>query len=416
MRIKFVVLLLVGGLAAFAQAPTATLVGRIVDASHAAVPGVAIKVRAVDTNMIRTAQTTGEGEYTVSALVPGFYEVSFDKAGFKSVTEKKLELQADQTARLDLELAVGAVTEKIEVAAIVPLMNTETSSRGDVVTPLEIAETPLNGRNFNDLAFTVAGVQPAESGAKGSPYVVNGARADASSVLIDGINDKTPRDAAAQAQPPLDSLQEFKMMTSGYSAEYGRLAGGVVNMVLKSGANQLHGSLFDYFRNDAMDARNFFDGAIKSELRQNQFGGTLSGPVVIPKLYDGHDRTFFLVSWESERQVAGSNSIGVVPSALERVGNFSQSYDATGKLILVKDPLVKGSCTATVTTACFSNNIIPSARFNPVSVALMKYYPTPNLTGANNFISNIPSSDNWDNFLFKVDQSLGARTTFPPAR
>ena len=137
MRIKLFVLLLAGSLAAFAQAPTATLVGRIVDASHAAVPGVAIKVRQVDTNAVRTAQTTAEGEYTVSALASGFYEVTFDKTGFKSVTEKRLELQADQTARLDIELAVGAVTEVVEVTAVLPLMNTETSSRGDVVTPLD---------------------------------------------------------------------------------------------------------------------------------------------------------------------------------------------------------------------------------------------------------------------------------------
>jgi hypothetical protein len=409
MRIKFGMLLLAAGISAAAQAPVATLVGRIVDASHAAVPGVAIKVRQVDTNLVRTAQTLSDGEYTVSALQPGFYEVTFDKAGFKTVTEKKLELQADQTARLDVELAVGAVTEVVEVTATTPLMNTETSSRGDVVTPLEIAETPLNGRNFVDLAFTVAGVQPAEQSYKGSPYVVNGARADASNVMINGINDQTPRDATAQAQPPLESLQEFKLMTSGYSAEYGRLAGGVVNMVVKSGANLVHGSLFEYFRNDDLDARNFFDGAIKSELRRNQFGGQLGGPVMVPKLYNGHDRTFFLVSWESYRGRAGSNSIGVVPTALERVGNFSQSLDATGKLILVKDPLATGSCTATVKTACFPNNTIPAARFNAVSQALIGYYPLPNLTGANNFISNIPSADNWDNFLFKVDQKLSSR-------
>src|SRR5580693_1090854 len=139
MRIKFFVLLLAGSLAAVAQAPTATLVGRIVDASHAAVPGVAIKVRQVDNNLVRTAQTTGEGEYTVSALAPGFYTVAFEKAGFKSVLDQKLELQADQTARLDIELAVGAVTETVEVTAKQPIVNTEVSSRGAVVTPTEIA-------------------------------------------------------------------------------------------------------------------------------------------------------------------------------------------------------------------------------------------------------------------------------------
>jgi outer membrane receptor protein involved in Fe transport len=409
MRIKVVVLLLAGSLAAFAQAPTATLVGRIVDASHAAIPGVEIKVRQLDTNAIRTAQTDELGEYTVSALAPGFYEVTFDKAGFKKVIEQKLELQADQSARVDLELTVGAVTEAVEVSAETTLLNTETSSRGDVVTPTEIAEIPLNGRNFSDLVFNIAGVGPAEQSYKGSPYVMNGARADASGILIDGINDQTPRDASPQAQPPLDALQEFKLLSSGYSAEYGRLAGGQVQMVLRSGANRVYGEVFEYLRNDAMDARNFFDGAVKSELRRNQYGGQLGGPVFIPKLYNGHDKTFFLFSWESYRAVAGDNSIGVVPSLLERQGNFTQSVTATGAPIFVKDPLLKGSCTATVTTACFPGNIIPAARINPVSAALLQYYPLPNLVGSNNEISNEPTRDRWNNYLFKVDQMLGAK-------
>ncbi len=264
---------------------------------------------------------------------------------------------------------------------------------------------PLNGRDFNDLAFLVPGVQPAEQGGKGSPYVINGARADASNVIIDGLNDENPRDAGAQARPPLDSLQEFKLETSGYSAEYGRLAGGVVNMVLRSGSNQIHGSLFEFVRNDLFDARNFFD-VQKSELRRNQFGGTLGGPIVIPKLYNGHDRTFYLVSWESYRQVEGSNSIGVVPTALERQGNFSQSRDATGKLILIKDPLASGSCSATSSKGCFQNNIIPPSRFNSISQQLLQYYPLPNLVGPNNYLANFPTPDNWDSFVFKVDQKL----------
>jgi hypothetical protein len=246
---------------------------------------------------------------------------------------------------VDARLEVGGVSESVEITASVPLINTETSSRGDVITPREITEMPLNGRDFNDLAFTVPGVQPAEERAKGAPYSINGARADASNIIIDGLNDENPRDAGSQARPPLDSLQEFKLLTSGYSAEYGRLAGGVVSMVLKSGGNQVRGALSEYLRNDLFDARNFFDVA-KSALRRNQFGGTFSGPLLIPKTYDGHDRTFFLFSWESFRQVQGSNSLGVVPTALERAGDFSQSFDATGKLILIKDPLASGPCTA----------------------------------------------------------------------
>jgi hypothetical protein len=393
-----------------AQMPTATLVGRVVDASNAAVANATIRVRNVATNETRTVTSQLDGQYTVSSLAAGVYEITIDKPGFRQLVEKNLELQVDQTARIDAQLVVGAVVESVEVVASVPLMNTETSSRGDVIAPSEITEMPLNGRDFNDLAVLVAGVQPAEQSAKGSPYVVNGARADASNVVIDGLNDENPRDAGAQARPPLDSLQEFKMQTSGYSAEYGRLAGGVVNMALKSGGNQVHGSIFEFVRNDLFDARNFFDVA-KSELRRNQFGATISGPLNIPKLYHGRDRTFYLVSWESYRQIEGSNSLGVVPTALERQGNFSQSYDATGKLILIKDPLASGSCTTTSASACFPGNIVPASRFSPIAQQLMSYYPLPNLVGPNNYIANRPTPDNWDDFLFKVDQRLGAKDT-----
>src|SRR5258708_1473648 len=290
--------LLILAMWAAAQTPSATLVGRIVDSTRAGVPGAAIKVRDVNTNEIRTVESQADGQYTISNLPPGAYDVTIEKSGFKLLRESNLELQVEQTARLDAQLEVGTATQSIEVKAEVPLLNTETSSRGDVISSREITEMPLNGRDFNDLAFLVAGVQPAEQGGKGSPYVVNGARADASNVVIDGLNDQNPRDAGAQARPPLDSLQEFRLLTSGYSAEYGRLAGGVINMVLKSGGNQLHGSVFEFVRNDFFDARNFFDAG-KSELRRNQFGATVGGPVSIPKLYSGRDRTFFLISWES---------------------------------------------------------------------------------------------------------------------
>src|SRR5258708_4529723 len=209
---------------AVAQTPTATLVGRINDASHAGVPAATIQVRNVNTNQLRTAQSQADGEYTVSNLAPGAYEVVIDKPGFKQLRESNLELQVGQTARLDALLQVGAVSESVEVTADVPLGKPETSSRGDVIVTREITEMPLNGRDFNDLAFLVAGVQPAEQGGKGSPYVVNGARADASNVTIDGLNDQNPRDAGAQARPPLDSLQESKLLTTAYSAGYGRLA------------------------------------------------------------------------------------------------------------------------------------------------------------------------------------------------
>jgi outer membrane receptor protein involved in Fe transport len=395
---------------AFGQTPTATLVGRITDATHATVLGASVKVRNVETNEVRAVESRVDGEFTVADLKPGFYEVTVEKEGFKTIRQRSVELQVGQTARLDMTLEVGSAAQSVEVTASAPAVNTENATRGDVIAPNEIAEMPLNGRDFNDLAFLVAGVQPAEQSAKGSPYVVNGARADASNVTIDGINDFNPRDAGAQARPPLDSLQEFKLQTSGFSAEYGRLAGGVVTMALKSGGNQPHGSIFEFVRNDLFDARNFFDAG-KSKLRRNQFGATVTGPVEIPRLYHGEDRTFFMVSWESIRQVSGSSNLGVVPSLLERQGDFSQSFDATGKLTPLKDPLASGSCTATVSTGCFAGNRIPASRMSPAALQLLSYYPQPNLAGPNNERSYGVSGDSWDNFLFKVDQRIGRNDT-----
>jgi hypothetical protein len=396
---------------AAAQTPSATIVGRIVDASDAVVSDASIHVRNVNTNEVRTAISQADGGYTVSNLPPGTYEVTIEKPGFKPLRESHLELLVEQTARVDARLDPGAVSESVEVTARVPLLNTETSSRGDIVSLREIVEMPLNGRDFNDLAFTLPGVQPAEQGAKGAPFSINGARADASNVLIDGLNNENPRDAGAQARPPPDSLQEFKLETSGYSAEYGRLAGGVISMVLKSGGNQLRGSLSEFVRNDMFDARNFFDVA-KSELRRNQFGGTISGPLLVPKTYDGHDRTFYLASWESFRGVQGSNMLGVVPTALERAGDFSQSFDVSGKLILIKDPLSPGPCTATNSGGCFAGNRIPASRFSPIAQRLLQYYPVPNRGGPSNNIVNAPAPDNWDSFVFKVDHRLSSKDNF----
>ena len=408
MRTRFVALSILFTAVAAAQTPSATLVGRITDPSQAAIAGAGVVVQNVDTNEKRVVESLANGEYTVSNLQPGKYDVSISKEGFKSLRETRLTLEVDQVARLDARLEVGAVSQSVEVTAEVPLLHTENSTRGDVVTTPEIMEMPLDGRNFTDLAFMVPGVSPSEQKYKGSPYTMNGARADSSDVVIDGFSDQSPRDAGAQVQVPLDALQEFKLQTSGYSAEYGRLAGGVTNMVLKSGGNQLHGTMFEFLRNDALDARNFFS-ASNAELRRNQFGATATGPVSIPKLYNGHDRTFFVVSWESYRQVQGSSGLGVVPSLLEREGNFSQDYNATGSLILLKNPLASGSCTATNSSACFPGNIIPASLISPIGKSLLGYFPLPNYAGANNFLAYGITSDSWDRFLFKLDQRIGSK-------
>jgi hypothetical protein len=364
----------------------------------------------------RSAKTDSTGQYTVSNLAPGNYEITISMTGFNQLKESNLELTADQTARLDAVLQIGTTTEAVNVSADVGLLNTETSSKGDLITPIEISEIPLNGRDFNDLAFTVAGVQPAEQNAKGAPYVANGSRADSSGVFIDGINDESPRDAGSQISPPLDSIQEFRMETSGYTAQYGRLSGSVVNMVTKSGGNRIHGSIFEFLRNDLFDAPpyNFANVKIpKTKLRKNQFGGDLSGPVTIPHIYNGRDRTFFILNLESLRSVTGTSATGLVPTDLERSGDFSQSGPG-GTPYYFHNPKVntKILCAppAQVAGCLYAAPYDRIPTIDPVARKLLAYYPHANLVvppGSPNYALNTDSTSSWNNGLVKIDQKLG---------
>jgi len=412
-----------------AQAPSATLVGTVTDKSKAAIPGAMVEIRNVDTDQMRTATTGAQGDYTVTTLDPGRYAVTMSKPGFEKLSENNLVLQADQTARLDVTLQVGELNVSLDVTADIGLLNTETFTKGDVVTPVEIAEIPLNGRDFDDLAYTVAGVQPAEQKAKGAAYVANGSRADSSGIFIDGINDESPRDAGPQMKPPLDSIQEFRMETSDYTAQYGRLSGSVVNMTTKIGANKFHGSLFDFLRNDYLDAPSFDFSTVpltKTKLRQNDFGGDFSGPVWIPHLYNGHDRTFFALTLETLRSVKGSNNYGIVPTLLERAGDFSQSvapaagspYPTPGTPYYFHNPAVVNpttapNCGATGGAGCLypaPYDKIPAASFDPVAAKLLAYYPLPNIPSVNQGVNNYQfitdSVSNYNNGLLRVDQKL----------
>ena len=386
-----------------AQIPTATLVGIVKDSTGAVVTNAAIEIRNTATNEVRKLVSGPRGEFLAPNLPPGVYDVGISKEGFRTLRQTGLELQLDEEARVEFSLEVGALAQTVRVEASAPVINTENAVKGDVVVAQEMVEMPLNGRDFTDLAMLVPGVLPNSDGTRGSVMTVNGARADNTNFLIDGFNNQNPRDSNPQARPNLDAMQEFKMQTSGYSAETGRLAGGVINTVLKSGGNQPHGALFEFLRNDAVDTRNFFNTS-KSELRRNQFGATLDGPVVIPKLYNGCDRTFFLFSWESYRQVTGQPRLGVVPTLLQRQGDFSG-------LAPLRDPLATGACNATTSAACFPGNRIPASRLSPIALALQDYYPLPNRTGANNFYADAKSQSWWDSFIVKLDQHLSAAST-----
>jgi outer membrane receptor protein involved in Fe transport len=381
-----------------AQAPSASVVGRVVDASGAVVPGVAVKITNLDTNQAYSGSSNGSGDYTVLYLIPGRYSEEALAKGFRDYKRSEFALQVDQELRLDIRLEVGATTETVTVTDTPTALNTESGMRGDVTTNAEITEMPLNGRNFTDLAYLTGGVLPPGSGADGQ-FAVNGARADNVSSLVDGMNNTQRRNTGFVVGPSVDAIQEFKMITSGFSAEYGRFAGGVLSVATKSGANRVHGSIYEFLRNSALNARNFFDAG-KSKVIQNQFGATVSGPVFIPKVYNGHDRTFFLVSWESLRQISGSTQLGIVPQPQMLQGNFSSAVDAFGKPETIIDPLAKN--------VPFAGNQIPLTRLDPVALNIAAFYPKPNLTGgANNYLAQGDSTASFNNYAIKVDHMIG---------
>jgi hypothetical protein len=380
----------------YAQSDLATITGVVTDAGQGVAPGVSITIRNVDTNSRRTIETNQEGYFTITNLPPGSYELIAEKEGFHRFRETGIVLETGQELRRDVKLTIGAVTESINVTADIAPLNTENGSiKGDVIVQAEIQDIPLNGRDFTDLAFLVPGVVANAQGGAGSGMAINGARADNTNFVIDGFDDRNVRGAAAQLRPNIDALQEFKMEVSGFSAEYGKMAGGILNMVLRSGTNQFHGSLFEYFRNDVFDARQYFS-TNRLGLHQNQFGGVVMGPLSVPKVYNGHDRTFFLFSWESFRLVWGENRLGNVPTALQRAGDFSHTVNNAGKPIVIKNPFGAN--------APFPGNVIPASLFSPAALNVLQYYPLPNRNNPQyNYLAFANNVSNWDSFLGKID-------------
>jgi len=377
----------------FAQTPSARVLGRVTDSTQAVIPGVQITVTNTGTNQRQTTNTGQTGDYTVPYLTPGRYTLEARADGFRHYKLAEFTLSVDQALRVDVSLEVGATTETVTVTETPPVLNTENGSRGQTITAEEIADIPLDGRNFNDLAMLTGGVIPKGDGGDGS-FASNGGRADNTGFVLDGMNNTQRRNTGAVINPPIEGVAEFKMITSGFSAEYGRYAGGVLTAVTKSGSNRYRGSLYEFFRNDALDARGYFD-VTKAKLRRNQFGATVSGPLRIPKIYNGRDKSFFLFTWESLRLIDGKTQRGIVPLPEMLRGDFTGAVDAFNRPQRITDPLAR---------APFPDNRIPANRLNPVALQLASYYPAPNLPiSANNFISQGNATQSFDNFGIKVD-------------
>lgn len=380
---------------------TGTVLGHVQDASGAVIPGAKVTLHNEHTGINSAFFTGSAGDYVFVNQIPGTYDVTVEKTGFKMATTPGLVLQVAQTLRQNFTLQVGATTERVTVSAQAPMLQTDNAAIGEVVNSRMISALPLNGRDYTTLIAVNAGVTQPSGGIQASIFdphglnpswqmsSVDGARPASISYLIDGITDNDQFFAKSMSLVSADSIQEFKLQNGLYSAAYG--AGSAqVTVALKSGTNQLHGTAYDYWRNSALqpdnaviaalNARNGTHTPVVTPFNQNQFGFTLGGPVVFPKIYNGRDRTFWFVGYEGGRQISGGTAPGFaqLPTTKERNGDFSDWP------FPIYDPSTTGSVPATTTNpsgrAVFPNNAIPSSTFNSIAQKWLNYFPTPNIT------------------------------------
>jgi hypothetical protein len=369
---------------AWGQVTTGSILGEVRDSSGAAVAGA--KVTVTDTQKGTTQQytTDNSGSYYAPFLIPGTYRVSVEKEGFKRSVSADIPISVDQKARTDFTLEIGSVSETLEVTAAPPLIHTETAELGEVVTERAIRTLPLNGRNFAQLVYLVPGITPGQQGENlsgastfnpraASNFNALGSQANANAWLVDGIMDNEWTYNTVMVQPSVESIQEFKVLTGTFSAEFGRGA-GVVTTQTKSGSNQFHGSAFEFLRNNYFDARNYFNyRGVQAQppFRRNQYGGSLGGPI-----WKNH--TFFFADYYGTREIKGNTFLTTVPTPLMHTGDFSE-LNARG--VTIYDPTTTRTVNGQTIRTPFPNNTINPAQINAVSANVMSLYPLPNLPG-----------------------------------
>ena len=392
--------------AALAQTPAGSILGTVTDASDAIVPGVTVAVTNVLTGVRHATKTNQEGEYLVPYLIPGDYQVAAEAGGFKSFQRGGLTLQVDQRLRIDVVLSVGDTKETIVVEARAPLLESEQSALGQVVNLQQVRDLPLQGLGRSPLSLV--SLIPGVFNQSGAAFAsIGGGRAAASSILLDGIGNHNTQPIHV---PSVDAVQEFKVHTHAFSAEYGRTGGGIVSLSIKSGTNQVRGNVFEFFRNDVLNARNFFSlpNDRKPVVRYNEFGGTLGGPVRIPRLFDGRNRLFFFVSYQGVRQHTAGTFVNTVPTALQQRGIFTEGNQAR-----IYDPATTRTDPANPSRMLrdlFAGNQLPASRIDASANRLVQLFPSPNAPGlVSNYVSSavgIQTTDTSDNRIdYRVSNS-----------
>jgi hypothetical protein len=412
-------LLLSLGIAA-AQVSTGTITGYVHDSSDAAIIGAKIVITQTETSEQRATTSNERGEFNAPYMKRGTYSVTVNMDGFKTQTLTGITLAVDQTVRLPITLEPGVVEQSIEVTGVAPLVDNVTSSLGQVIDNKKIVDLPLNGRNPFALGLLSGFSAPVKGVSSNLPFVAGGGRWQNNDVLLDGIDNNTMATAGGIGVsginyiPSVDAVAEFKVKTNNYSAEFGRSSGTIVSATTKSGTNRLSGSVWEFVRNEKFDANNFFSNAARTPrqpFKQNQFGFTLGGPVVIPKVHDGHNKTFFFVDYEGlRRATTASSSLKDIPPDPFRIGDFSsyrpRIYDPRTRVV---------GANGVVTATPFPNNTIPSSLVNAGATATLHLLPEPNIGApgaqAANYLFLAGQPFNSDQYDVRVDHQISNKNT-----
>ena len=388
-----------------AQNTSGTITGTVADATGSVIVQASVKIENADTHVLRSAVTDTNGNYTATLLPPGRYSVAVSKPGFKSSVSEGLVLNVDQILRVNMALTPGSVTENVTVSAQQLAIDTDSPSVGQVISGQQITDLPLNGRMFTDLLFLTPGA--VETGGEQGQYrfgegdatALGGGNSDSNGYTVDGTTILDTSYDTPMYELSIDAIQEFKAQTKTYSAEYG-FSANQVNVSTKSGTNQFHGSAYEFLRNNDLDARTFFNVRPQpvAPFKQNQFGYSLGGPVSIPHLYNGRDKTFFFANYEGERISTSTTMQGIVPTTAELGGTIPGP----------NAPIINPSTGSPFPQDGNGNYIIPTSSFSRLgTMAAQLFFPAPNASGAFNFVGNLPSPTVSDQQTYRVDHTFG---------